>query len=65
MDTFTTPANIISFIARSLAQAVRALFLGWSAGIRLVLYYLDAILSAAVVTKAHEPPNVLPPIKSD
>ncbi len=49
MDTLATPANIASLIARNLVPAVGVLFLGWSAGNLLVLYYLDTILSAAVV----------------
>lgn len=49
MDTTSTPAIIASLIARNLVPAVGVLFLGWSAGNLLVLYYLDTILSFAVV----------------
>jgi hypothetical protein len=49
MDTLATPASIASLIARNLVPAVGVLFLGWSAGNLLVLYYLDTVLSAAVV----------------
>jgi len=49
MDTLATPAGIASLIARNLVPAVGVLFLGWSAGNLLVLYYLDSILSFAVV----------------
>jgi hypothetical protein len=49
METLATPAGIASLIARNLVPAVGVLFLGWSAGNLLVLYYLDTILSFAVV----------------
>ena len=49
MDTLATPASIASLIARNLVPAVGVLFLGWSVGNLLVLYYLDTILSFAVV----------------
>ena len=49
MDTLATPAAVASLIARNLVPAVGVLFLGWSAGNLLVVYYLDTILSAAVV----------------
>jgi hypothetical protein len=49
METLATPANVASLIARNLVPAVGVLLLGWSAGNLLVLYYLDTILSFAVV----------------
>ena len=49
MDTLATPANIASLIARNLMPAIGVLFFGWSAGNLLILYYLDTILSIAVV----------------
>ena len=49
MDSLATPANIASLIARNLVPAVGVLFLGWSAGNLLALYYLDTIVSVAVV----------------
>ena len=49
METLATPASIASLIARNLVPAVGVLFLGWSAGNLLVLYYLDTILAFAVV----------------
>ena len=49
MDTLATPASIASLLARNLVPAVGVLFFGWSAGNLLVLYYLDTVLSFAVV----------------
>jgi len=49
MDSLATPTKTASLIARNLVPTVGVLFLGWSAGNLLVLYYLDTILSFAVV----------------
>jgi len=49
MDSLATPASIASLIARNLVPAAGVSFLGWSAGNLLGLYYLDTILSFAVV----------------
>ena len=43
------PAVIASLIARNLVPAFGILFLGWSAGNILVLYFVDTLLSMAVV----------------
>ena len=43
------PTVIASLITRNLVPAVGVLFLGWLAGNLLVLYYLDTILTLAVV----------------
>jgi hypothetical protein len=47
MDSLATPTKTVSLIARNLVPAVGLVC--WSAGNLLVLYYLDTILSFAVV----------------
>jgi uncharacterized protein DUF6498 len=49
MDTTATPPVIASLVARNLVPAMGVLFLGWSAGNLLVLYFVDTVLAFAVV----------------
>lgn len=46
---FVSPAAIASIIARNLVPFAGVVFLGWSAPNLLVLYFLDTLLSFAVV----------------
>jgi len=44
-----TPADIASLVARNVVPAIGVLFLGWSAGNLLALYWVDTVLEFAVV----------------